>query len=287
MGAVMRYLIGLLLCVALLVPGCAPERVTHTAAGEPIVPQTAHAPTIDGVLDEAEWAHAAVIGPFVGPIPPVPPAVPVPGATGATDLASKPEYQTHARLLWDASHLYIAFVCHGGDAHTDRTKHNDEIYKQDTVEAFIDVVGDMRGYAELQGNPVGATGSYLHTWGSPPDYSADKIDWSQVTKHHHGDDKWVLDGFVNASKPIVAGGKTVGWISEWSVPMSEILSHRGLASRLHEGQVIKANLMRFEYPASPLDAKGQPVLHQFSWSPTVKGCPHVSPMAMRGFVLGR
>jgi hypothetical protein len=275
----LRYSAVLLLFVALLASGCAFDRETHTSAGEPIVPQTLRPLTIDGVLDEAEWANAAVIGPFVGPFAP---AVP---SAGATDLATNPEFRTEARVLWDPTHLYIAFTCRGGDARSDRTKHNEELNKQDVAEAFIDVVGDMSGYAELQANPVGATGTYLHAWDHPPTYQANNIDWAQA-KNDHVDAHWMLEGFVVASKAIVVSGKTEGWICEWSVPMSAVLAARGLAVRLHEGQTINANFLRYEYPATSLDGKGQRVLHQLNWSPTVQGCPHVSPMAMKRFVLG-
>lgn len=68
---------------------------TLTGAPAP-VPATGSAPTIDGVLDDAAWTHAARLGPLVDP-------------GGGTDAPKHP-VATLARLTWDATHLYLGIV---------------------------------------------------------------------------------------------------------------------------------------------------------------------------------
>jgi hypothetical protein len=99
--------------------------------------------TIDGLLDEPVWAAAAMTGPFVSP------------ATGKP--APRGPVQGNAKLLYDDTHLYVAFEVEdrklrGGFAADATDPH---LWTRDTVEIMVDPDGDgdNRDYYEIQINP--------------------------------------------------------------------------------------------------------------------------------------
>lgn len=151
----------LLLAVALLA-GCRreapdpawatfPEGVAGdvTIAGAPArVARLATPPVIDGTLDEAAWAAATALGPLVDPFEgrPVPATHPV---------------AAFARIGWDDTHLYVAFVVRDVDPRSPFAR--DEVDPHIWAEASgIEVMlqpgdpGDNRDYIELQVDASGA-----------------------------------------------------------------------------------------------------------------------------------
>ncbi|HEY4222014.1 MAG TPA: carbohydrate-binding family 9-like protein [Myxococcota bacterium] len=91
---------------------------------------------IDGVLDEPDWARAAVLGPFI-----------------AWDAKTAITRATTAKLLWDADNLYLAFRGEDPDVFTPYRKRDDPLYESEAVEIFIDADGDKDVYVELQAAP--------------------------------------------------------------------------------------------------------------------------------------
>ena len=91
---------------------------------------------VDGRLDERAWRSAEPIR--------------LRRADGKADAARK----TELRLLWDDDYLYLGFVCEDTDAWTAHRGRDAAMWTEDVVEAFIDVNGDERTYAELEINPT-------------------------------------------------------------------------------------------------------------------------------------
>jgi hypothetical protein len=197
---------------------------------------------------------------------------------GGRDLAGVEEYCSEARMLWDADTLYVGFACRGPDIVSTFARRDDELYKEDVAELFLDVAGDMLQVAEFQVSPRGVIADYYHTWSEAPTYLADKVDWPQEKKNRKGEKGWDLAGFRGAAAPIVEGGKSVGWTAEMAVPMAEILRRRGLPETLSAGRTFRANLIRYAYEPGP-DGKRQH--RHLNLVKTMKGCPHVSPMAAK------
>ncbi len=75
--------------------------------------------TIDGVLDEADWAAAKPVGDFVFPW-----------------WTEGEKEQTQVKLLWDANYLYLAYVCQDKHIWADHYSTNEDTYKDDCVEFF-------------------------------------------------------------------------------------------------------------------------------------------------------
>ena len=87
-----------------------PEYTIHRAA-TPIV--------VDGRLDEPAWTAAPDVGAFVFP----------------WHKGGKQE-QTVARMLWDETHLYVAFLCEDAHIWAVHTQRDSPVWRDDTVEVF-------------------------------------------------------------------------------------------------------------------------------------------------------
>ncbi len=212
------------------------------------------------------WFRAPALGPFVGPFNP-----------GGPDLAARPEYRTEARIVWEPQVLRFAFRCRGPAWFSEFRNHDDRLHEADVAEIFIDVAGDMREVAEFQASPRGVTADYYHTWAEPPSYPADRVDWKQESRLRKGVKEWDLEGFRAAAEPLVEGGVVTGWSVEMTVPVGEIMRRRGLPESLSAGRTFRVNLLRYVWEPG---ASGKRVHRQLNLVKTMKGCPHVSPMAM-------
>jgi len=97
--------------------------------------RAAKAPVLDGVLDDAAWAQAAVVQ-----------------LVGSFD-GRRPSLKTTARLAYDDANLYVAFDCEDPDVWGSLQKRDDPIYNEEVVEIFLDTNADGRTYNELQVSP--------------------------------------------------------------------------------------------------------------------------------------
>ncbi|MBT8486900.1 MAG: carbohydrate binding family 9 domain-containing protein [Phycisphaerales bacterium] len=123
----------------------------HAAAAPPRVPiaRASNPPVIDGRLDDAVWASAAVITDFrqVDPVE-----------------FAEPSERTEVRLLMDADALYVAFRCHDRDPGAiigTRMKRDASLGPDDRVSFIIDPYDDQRNGFFFEMNPAGARGDAL------------------------------------------------------------------------------------------------------------------------------
>ncbi|RMD80879.1 MAG: hypothetical protein D6820_06100 [Lentisphaerae bacterium] len=231
------------------------------------VPRTDHAITIDGRLDESAWNHAATTPNFTNPIDQRP-----------GDLADLPQYMTSAKLLWDPEHLYITFICHSpGRWWATFTQHDSPIYKQDVVEIFLRISPDLSRFYELLATPNGTTFDCFHHWLRTPTYPAHSIDWRQARSYARKSVTWDLPGFIARGETITSENGIHTWIIECAIPLSPILTQHKLPPKLKPGMLLYLNLLRYIYKQ---ELDGKRTHFQLNWSPTKRGCPHLSPMAM-------
>lgn len=123
-------------------PAAAPAGSGTTAPSAPIpamvAPHTTGRITIDGVLNEADWAVGNGTGPFVSTL----------DGTRAPLGAS-------ARMLWDETGLYVGFEVPDTTLRSTFTARDDRLWEQDCVELLIDPDGNGRDYFEIQISPAG------------------------------------------------------------------------------------------------------------------------------------
>jgi hypothetical protein len=99
-------------------------------------------PNIDGKLEDPCWKNACAINKFI--------------LLNATDMAGQ---KTEAFVLYDEKNLYIALRCY--DSRINKisklyAKHDDPIWKDDSVEIFIDIDHTKKDYFQLAVNAIGA-----------------------------------------------------------------------------------------------------------------------------------
>lgn len=168
---------------------------------------------IDGLLDEPDWAQADELGPFY-----------------AYDGKRRILNQTRARLVWDDSHLYVAFICDDDDIHTPYTKRDDPLYESEAVEIFIDADGDADEYVELQ-----AAANDVHFDAAFAGGRRKNFD----TKYNvNYETKAALQGTLNDG-----GDRDRAWISEWKIPIEEL---RDVDKRPAPGVSWRINLFRLD-----------------------------------------
>jgi hypothetical protein len=173
------------------------------------VPRADGAFTIDGRLDEPDWALAARTPPFVN----------------ATD-GERGMPSTKARLLHDGQRLYLGFECDDDNLHSTYSKRDDPLWNQDAVEVFIDPPGTGRDYLELQVSPAGLLFD------------------TKIARHPQRDDGW--DG--NATVAVQRNGTLNddsdvdrGWTAEIAIPLERLA-----ATVPQPGQQWRLNLFRLD-----------------------------------------
>lgn len=114
--------------------------------------------SIDGNLDEPDWARAATVGPFLV----YPTHEPETGET------------TEARMLWDAENLYIAFKTADRNILASRTRRYEDVFNDDCVEAFLSPFPDTpRIYTNIEVNALATFLSEIHL--DRPDPALEKM----------------------------------------------------------------------------------------------------------------
>lgn len=145
---------------------------------------------IDGVLAEEDWKPGQFTAPFTNTMTDAP-----------SDIG-----RTVAKVLWNDTHLYVAFEVQDTDIRSTLKKHDDKLWTQDVVEMFIDFDGDAKDYIELQVSPAGVTfDSYL------PGYRKNENDWESGIKA-----AVKLDGTLNDKQA------DQGYTVEFSLPLEAV-----------------------------------------------------------------
>lgn len=196
---------------------------------------------IDGKLDEAEWKSAQRVGPFIA-------------YNGRQRIKNK----TWARLLWDDKNLYVGFECDDADIHTSYKERDDPIYKIEAVEIFIDADGDRDEYVELQAAPNDVQFDAAFKGGRRKNFDT-TYDVAYTTKA-------VLDGSFNNPDDT-----DKGWVSEWSIPISQI---RDVPAPPTVGTEWKINLFRLDKVRTLKNGKRKSTNEASAWSSPYSGDFH-------------
>jgi len=170
--------------------------------------------TIDGKVDPQEWAAA---GPAITLIFP-------------WDVQTGAKQKTSCRLLWDDQNLYVAYECEDTDI-TAQVRGRDEfVYRDDTVELFLNVrPSQTAAYYCIETNVLGTVMDYVC------------IDAQYLLRRYNMEDLKIgiqVDGTLN-----VRSDKDRGWSLEMAVPWKNFSD---MAKPPRAGTVYAANLNRWD-----------------------------------------
>jgi hypothetical protein len=211
-----------------------------------LVRQIAKPLKIDGQLKEPAWKQAIATEPFVDTL------------TGAPGDA-----ETRAKLLWDASALYIAFENVDTDVWSTLTKRDDKLWTQEAVEIFIDADGNGKSYVEFQVAPNGTLfDTYLPEYRKYENMLDPKrvpFDWNAK----------IRAGVTVAGTLNKRDDQDQGWTAEIAIPWTDVngLDQAGAKTPPSVGTSWRVNLFRLDAP------KGKPQ-KAVSWSPPLVGDFH-------------
>ncbi len=251
-----------LLIICWVVGSCFADKQQRVLPSLPeiTVPKTAEPPLIDGVVEENEWAGAAVI------------------ASLKPHLFGKSEvYPTKVKLLWDTNYLYVAFECIDDDVICSGTmKHDDPLYKEDVCEVFLDAVGDGKQYIEIQVNPDGVNFDQMFfvTTNNPAVTATGRIHPDVTRRDLWKSIEWDMEGLQTAGKRIYEGQQLKLWSVEMAIPAADVMKRRGTQKFFPTD--IRANFMRYKHEIEG----NKDVINHMNWSPVQHGCPHISPARM-------
>jgi len=185
---------------------------------------------------------------------------------------------TQVRLLWDEKWLYIRFTCAAGEIYSPFTHHGDKLYQGDVVEVFLDPKGDAKQWLEVEVSPNNVTMEVQTVLTAEPKSDANLLlDREIITRDWWNNVDYTLPGLRTAASVKKVGEKVTGWTVDIALPGKELMRRMGSAKL--SPMTMRANFMRYEYPAPPKpDAKRS--LIAMNWAPVMWGSPHVSPSAM-------
>ena len=188
-----------------------PAHYSVQRALEPVV--------VDGTLDEFSWERAHQINRF----------------ERILNDYDEVLFPTRAKMLWDSSYFYFAFVCQDADMWAIYEEEDDPLWSEEVVEVFIDPDGDGKRYLELEVNPLNVVVDLL-IYSVSPEWHSSK-DWdiaglkTAVQAHGTVNDSLALDR---------------GWTAEIAIPWAAMADSVTGGARPTAGDVWRLNLYRIE-----------------------------------------
>jgi hypothetical protein len=168
----------------MVLAACAAQSHSASSADLPehTIRQTPSAIVVDGHLDEASWQGAIPVAHFVFPW----------YESGAKET-------TQARLLWDRTHLYVAFVAQDEHISAFHEERDESVSRDDCLEVFVAPdPGDVSKYFNFEFNALGTVldrsprDGRSKEWNAPGLQVAVKIDGT-LNDDSDLDRQWVVE----------------------------------------------------------------------------------------------
>ena len=205
MRTMLRTLSLLVCATATLIQAQTPRYEVHRATARVV---------IDGEAGAKEWAAASPAMEFIFP----------------WDSQTGAKQTTRARLLWDDQNLYVLYECDDADIYAQFTERDDTVYRDDTVEIFLNVEpSQIAAYYGFEVNVRGAYNDYICT-NSTHYLKRFQMEGLKMSSH--------IDGTMN-----VRGDTDRGWNMEVAIPWKNFDS---TAPAPKIGTVYTANLNRWD-----------------------------------------
>lgn len=143
---------------------------------------------------------------LLGPVAADPEAAPWPDITPIvlreTTTGEEPQQRTWFKTAWNSEELRVLFWIEDTYVWSTMTERDDLLYEEEVVEMFLDPVGDLARYFEIEVNPVNAVLD---------------LTISREGEGYVKDFKWRCDGLQTAVQRA-----PTGWWAEFSVPFAGI-----------------------------------------------------------------
>ncbi|MBI4887495.1 MAG: carbohydrate binding family 9 domain-containing protein [Acidobacteria bacterium] len=164
---------------------CAQAPAARLAGFEVTAPRTATPPVIDGEVADAEWQSAAVVTDFIQFEP---------------RRGDRSEVRTEARILYDATHLYVAFRAWDDEPITAQlTQRDSDLLRDDSVAVLLDTTFDRRSGYYFITNALGT-----------------QADGRVAEDGRNTEESW------DAPWQSAAARTTGGWSAEFSIPLASL-----------------------------------------------------------------
>ena len=183
---------------------------------------------IDGRLDEAAWAGAPGVGPFL-----------------MNRDASPAPYRTEAKVLYDDHFLYFSFRSEDENVWATMRRRDEHLWHEEVVEVFLQADRRVPNYIELEVNPLGTLlDIYLLDRRKNLPYES----WNSARL------KWAVqvDGTVDGR------GGDRGWTCEIALPFEDVATAPNNPPR--PGDRWRMNLYRVESRPKPAGMAWSPTM---------------------------
>ena len=160
-----------------------------------------------------------------------------------TMTGGMPSQATTVRVGWSAEELRVLFHCEDAHIFATRTQRDAPLWEEEVVEVFVDPIGDLAAYFEIEVNPLNAVLDLV------------------LRRNRSGfvsNVAWNCDGLRTAAQRTATA-----WTAELAIPFRSLV-----AEPPHLGSQWRANFLRIDRPpgvARELTA----------WSPTGRSHFHV------------
>ena len=149
-----------------------------------------------------------------------------------------PRQGTRVRTAWDATAWRVLFEMEDARPWATLTAHDAPLWTEETVEVFVDPVGDLEGYFEVEINPLGAIVDVV---------------LRRIASGWRKDFGWHVEGLRRHARLT-----ETGWAAELAIPFEAVS-----AAVPQPGTCWRANFLRIDRP----DGAGSEA-ELSAWSPT-------------------
>ena len=176
------------------------------------------------------------------------PRMPVGGAASLADpivlrenlTGATPRQGTRVSAAWDELAWHVRFEADAVAPWATLTERDSAIWTEEVVEVFLDPIGDLASYFEIEINPLGTVTDLI---------------LRRVSSGWRKDFAWHADGLISRVQRTVGG-----WTAELSLPFAAL----GAAAAARPGKEWRVNFLRIDRPGGP----SSPERELSAWSPT-------------------
>ncbi len=204
------------------------------APNKTVVPKLKGTLKVDGDLNEAVWAKAAVLKPFV-----------------KNDGSGAESGATVTRIWYDDTAIYLGWTISDTEIQATFTARDSKFWEEEVAEFFV-TNSDLKRYFELQWNPLGGVFDAIIT---------NDLDGKGISKKFEGDWSYTAKGMKSAVKLKGTAGKPDDRDEYWQVEVMIPFADFGLPAPKPK-DVWRANFYRFNRTTGKAP-------EQLSWSPTL------------------